>query len=72
MQLVGSNSAFAGRIELCVGYIWTTVCADFWDDQDASVVCRQLGYSPYGMLLINIAANLLKIIKTMYPRSLIW
>ena len=50
VRLVGPSSGFAGRVELCVGSIWTTVCDDFWDNRDASVLCRQLGYSPYGLL----------------------
>ena len=50
VRLVGPSSGLAGRVELCVGSIWTTVCDDFWDNRDASVLCSQLGHSPYGVL----------------------
>ena len=47
----GKNGLTRGRAEVCVGGIYGTVCNDFWDYEDASVVCRQLGFSPNGNAL---------------------
>lgn len=43
-------SAASGRVEICVNNEWGTICSDFWNNTDASVFCKQLGYSPYGMI----------------------
>ena len=37
-----------GRVELCIGERYGTVCDDNWDNEDASVACSQLGFSHYG------------------------
>ena len=52
IRIAGGDSLSYGRVEVCVSNIWRTVCGDqLWDSVDASIVCRQLGLSPYGMFL---------------------
>ena len=51
VRLVGSSSPHEGRVEVCVNEVWGTVCSNSWNNDDASVICRQLGYSPLGLVL---------------------
>ena len=45
LRLVGGRSSNEGRVEICINGVWGTVCHSSWDNNDATVVCRQIGYS---------------------------
>lgn len=48
LRLQDGPSEREGRVEICMNGIWGSICDNLWDDVDATVVCRQLGFSDQG------------------------
>ena len=45
VRLVGGSVATEGRVEINQGYGWGTLCDNGFDDREARVICRMLGYN---------------------------
>ena len=49
VRLVDGPSAYEGRVEICHSKQWGTICNRYWDNLEAKVVCRQLGFTAAGI-----------------------
>ena len=48
IRLVNGTSYREGRVEVCVGGRWGTVCGEGWTNEDAGHVCEYFGYPSEG------------------------
>lgn len=49
LRLFGGSSQGNGRVEVCIGRRWATICApQFMNSINAAVACSQLGYESEG------------------------
>ena len=67
--MVNGVTANQGRVEICIFGVWGTVCDDDWDtnNNNAKVVCRQLGYNTDGELALYLLS--LVFILIIVPRN---
>lgn len=64
IRLAAGGSVTEGRVEVCLGGQWGTMCDDSWDDNGAAVVCNQLGHTSSGNQTLNdIEVEIFKILS---------
>jgi len=49
IRLRGGANETEGRVEICINRAWGTICDTYWDNREAQVACRQLGFPSVGM-----------------------
>lgn len=51
VRLIGAENL--GRVEVFYDDQWGTICDDNWDNAEASVVCKMLGYR-WAFIIVNL------------------
>lgn len=50
-----NNVLMSGRLEMCFNHTIGSLCDDEnWGEEEVSVACRQLGFSPYGNTVMSL------------------
>jgi hypothetical protein len=51
LRLTGGNTINKGRVEICKNETWGPICSTNhqWGQSEATVTCRQLGFSQHGI-----------------------
>lgn len=44
LRLVNGSTILEGILEICINNVWGTACSRGFDSNEASVVCRKLGF----------------------------
>ncbi len=55
IRLLGGSNMYEGRVEICINRVWGSVCDSSWDSTDASVACKQLGFSEHSKFNTELA-----------------
>ena len=63
IRLVNGKTENEGTIEICFDDLWGLISDSEWDNSDAEVVCRQLGYSTISMLMCMVVTRCTILIK---------
>lgn len=53
VKLVGGDGVSYGTVLVCIDEIWGVITDNGWDDNDAIVVCEQLGHLSESEYIIN-------------------
>lgn len=53
VRLVARDSLASGQVEVCIENTWGRVCSSGWDQNEARVVCRQLGFTVTGQSIVK-------------------
>ena len=55
VRLIGGNTQYEGRVEVCINQVWGTVCSSMWGTLNSNVVCKQLGHMELGTMINDFA-----------------